>query len=257
MSRWRPFPHSADAFDYSKDELKAHWDRLHKGDCEPLPADESVIEAWRAFHRGDFEKAWTLGNEAGGDGAYVANKAAGIHAVYLVDDESEQLETFQKIAARCEEAQKTRPDDPNAFYFHSYALGRYGQGISIAKALAQGLGGIVKASFDRTLTLQPKHADAHIGVGLYHAEIVAKVGKMIAKLTYGATADKALTHLKKANDLFPESAIAKIEYANGLLALDEDRYYDQASDLYVAAAETEPADAMECLDVKLAQSELE
>ncbi len=58
------------------------------------------------------------------------------------------------------------PDFVNAFYFHAQALGRYSQEISITKALAQGIGGRVKASLDRTLKLEPNHAEAHIALAV-------------------------------------------------------------------------------------------
>ena len=276
---WATFPYPSDDFDYAGDQLEQHWDRLHRGDREPFPS-VAVVEAlaqtnnvlgsrdpaevaaqlqaaWRAFHRGDFGQAVGLGESLGVIGSYAANKAQGIHAVYLEEDEAAQLEMFQQVAARAEAAQAALPGHANSWYFHAFALGRYSQGISVAKALAQGLGGKIRASLDRALKLEPLHADAHTALGLYHAEVIDKVGKMVGKLTYGASRDAALEHFREAVALFPESAIARMEYANGLLMLDGDRAYDEASELYVAASEAEAADAMERLDVELARSQLE
>ena len=56
-----------------------------------------------------------------------------------------------------------RPDNCQALYWQAYALGRYSQGISVARALAQGLGGKVKGALERVIELQPHHADAHVG----------------------------------------------------------------------------------------------
>ena len=44
-----------------------------------------------------------------------------------------------------------------------------------------------KKANDKALKLEPNHADAHIALGTYHAEIVSKVGGMLASLTYGAS----------------------------------------------------------------------
>src|SRR5208337_1792455 len=95
-----------------------------------------------------------------------------------------------KSTERAEELQAAAPDFVNAFYFHAQALGRYSQEIS----LAQGIGGRVKASLDKALKLEPNHADAHIALGTYHAEIVSKVGGMLASLTYGASKEEAMKH---------------------------------------------------------------
>jgi cytochrome c-type biogenesis protein CcmH/NrfG len=136
-------------------------------------------------------------------------------------------------------------------------LGRYAQGISIVKALAQGIGTKVKSALDTAVKLAPKHADAHIALGAYHAEIIDKVGAMIGGLTYGAKKDAGLKHYETAMKLNPDSAIARIEYANGLVMLEGKKAVPQAEKLYAEAAACDPQDAMEKLDVELAKSELE
>jgi hypothetical protein len=57
--------------------------------------------------------------------------------------------------------------------------------------------------------------------------------------------------------LVPDSAIARIEYANALVLLFGDKRMDDAIDLYEKAAAAAPVEAMEKLDVELAKSELE
>ena len=191
--KWNKFPHPDKSFTYAGAALEKHWARLHRGDCEPFPTDAGVQEAWRAYHAGDFAKAVELGLKAGGTGINAANKAAMIYANYLEEDEDAKLAIFQEIAARCVEQQKTDPKNANAWYYHAYALGRYSQGISIGKALAQGLGGKIKDSLDHALKLAPKHADAHIALGAWHAEIIDKVGPMGNFLTQPHT----MRYLKK------------------------------------------------------------
>jgi tetratricopeptide (TPR) repeat protein len=150
-----------------------------------------------------------------------------------------------------------RPDDPNAHYFHAFNLGRYSQSISIVKALKQGAGGKVLASLRKTLRLQPDHAEAHTALGMYHAEIIDKVGKLIAKMTYGASEGEAIEHFETALELTPSAPIAHIEYGNGLYLLFGDDRLDEVTDLYVNASEFVPRDAMEKLDVESALAELE
>jgi tetratricopeptide (TPR) repeat protein len=83
------------------------------------------------------------------------------------------------------------------------------------------------------------------------------VGGLVAGMTYGAKKDSAVEHFEKAIKLFPEAAIARIEYANGLILLFGKSRLAEATALYEAAAACRPADAMERLDVERAKAELE
>jgi tetratricopeptide (TPR) repeat protein len=253
---WKKFPHADKAYVYDGASLKKHWDRLHRGDCEPFPKDEALQQAWRYYHAGEFEQATDAGVALGVEGNSVANKASVIHATYL-EQGAKKVKLLEDAMKRGEEAMKARPKDANAYYFYAIAAGRYGQEISIAKALAQGLGGKIKEALTQALKLQPKHADAHIALGAWHAEIVGKVGGMVGGITYGAKKEAALEHFDKALKLNPDSAIARIEYANALAMLFGKEKLKEAEKLYAAAAKHKPVDAMERLDVEAAKAELE
>lgn len=253
---WTKFPYPEDDYVYTAASLKKAWPRLHIGDAEPLPKDANLVQAWIAFHAGDFEKAAKLGLEAGVAGYSVAHKAICIYATYLEEDEKKRIATFEEVANRCEEQQAEQPDNANAYYWHAYALGRYAQGISVVKALSLGIAKKVKTSLDKALELAPKHADAHIALGAYHAEIIDAVGSMIGSMTYGVKKDEGYKKFKAALELNPNSAIARIEYANALLKLDGKKKMDDAVALYEEAAECEAKDAMERLDVEAAKEEL-
>jgi hypothetical protein len=254
---WTAFPYPEKDYVYTAASLKKNWARLHVGDAEPFPEDKKVQDAWIAFHAGEFEKAKKLGLAAGGAGITCANKAQAIYANYLEDDEDKALAHFDEVAKRCEAQQAAEPKNANAYYWHAYALGRYSQGISITKALAQGLGGKVKDSLTTAIKLAPAHADAHIALGAYHAEIIDKVGALIGGMTYGAKRDTGVAMFKKAMELSPQSAIARIEYANGVVLLDGKKGLKLGEQLYAEAAECDALDAMERLDVEMAKSELE
>jgi tetratricopeptide (TPR) repeat protein len=261
--------------------LKKAWPKLHAGDCEPFPDDKraaalikaagksapkgmdaaglatALQDAWRAFHRGDFKAAFETGDKLGPIGASVAAKALGIHATYLVDDDAEKLKRFEQAAGLAEAAIRTLPDEANSHYRHAFALGRYSQGLSIAKALKQGIAGKVRTSLDAALELAPKHAEAHTALALYHAEIIGKIGVRIGGLTYGAKAAEAESHIKTALKLTPDSPIAHIEHGNVLMLLHGDKGEDAAAAAYEKAAGLKPADAMEALDAAYARAQLE
>jgi len=256
MAKWTAFPYDNAEYAYDAAALKKQWARLHAGDAEPFPKDDKVLAAWALFHAGEFQKAHDAGLKAGGAGITVANKAQAIYANYLEKNEKTKLAMFMEIAERAEAQQAEEPKNANAYYWQAYALGRYSQGISVAKALAQGLGGKVKTTLETTIKLAPKHADAHIALGAFHAEVIDKVGSLLGK-TQGASKDTGLKMFKEALKLNPTSAIAMVEYANGLVMLEGDKKMKEAEALYADAAACEPADAMERLDVEMAKAELE
>jgi len=254
MAKWTPFPY--DLYDFDAGKTKKQWARLHIGDVEPLPKDSKVLDAWALFHAGEFQKAFDAGSKAGGAGITVANKAQSIYANYLETSEKTKLAMFQEVIARAEAQAAEEPKNPNAHYWLAYAIGRYSQGISVAKALSQGLGGRVKDALEATIKLAPKHADAHIALGAFHAEVIDKVGSLLGK-TQGASRATGLAMFQQALKLNPGSAIARIEYANGLVMLEGDKKMKEAEQLYADAAACAPADAMERLDVEMAKAELE
>jgi tetratricopeptide (TPR) repeat protein len=279
-SKWAAFPHDAKAYAYAGDALKKAWPKLHAGDCEPFPdarraaaqlkaagkaaprldADAlatTLQDAWRAFHRGDFQVAFEAGEALGPIGASVATKALGIHATYLVKGDADKLKRFEQAARLAEAAVKALPDDANSHYRHAFALGRYSQGLSIAKALKQGIAGKVRDSLDTALELAPRHAEAHTALALYHAEIIGKIGAMIGGLTYGAKASEAESHIRTALKLTPDSPIAHIEHGNVLMLLHGDKQEDAAATAYEKATRLKPRDAMEALDAAYAREQLE
>ncbi len=256
MAKWTAFPHDAAEYTYDAAALKKKWARLHAGDAEPLPRDEKVLAAWALYHAGEFQKAFDAGLKAGGAGITVANKAQAIYANYLEKSEKTKLAMFQEVAARAEALAAAEPMNANAHYWMAYALGRYSQGISVVKALSQGLGAKVKTAFETAIALSPKHADAHIGLGTFHAEIIDKVGGLLGR-TQGASKDTGLKMFKEALRLNPASAIAMVEYANGLVMLEGDKRMKEAEKLYADAAAFKAMDAMERLDVEMAKAELE
>lgn len=257
MAKWTAFPYDNADYVYDAATLKKKWARLHAGDAEPAPKDDRLLAAWALFHAGEFQKATEAGLALGTSaGTTVANKAQAIYANYLEKGEKRKLEMFLEVAQRAEAQAGEDPKNPNAYYLMAYALGRYSQGISVTKALAQGLGSKVKAALETAIRLQPKHADAHIALGAFHAEVIDKVGSLLAR-TQGASKDAGLAAFKTALKLNPTSAIAMVEYANGLVMLEGDKKMKEAEKLYADAAACEPLDAMERLDVEMARAELE
>ena len=253
---WKKFPYPDQAYSYPGAALEKNWARLHRGDCEPFPADAKLQDAWRSYHAGDFGQAVESGLACGVGGYNVANKAATIYASYLESDDSRKCKLLLEVAQRCEDAQEKMPRDANAWYLHAFALGRYSQSISVVKALAQGLGGKIKHSLTQAIEIEPRHADAQVALGAYHAEVIDKVGALVGGLTYGAKKSTGNELLEAAMQLNPDSAITRIEYANALVMMFGKARMKDAERLYQEAAACAPMDAMERLDVEAAKAEL-
>lgn len=253
---WKKFPYPSKVFVYDGEDLKENWEQLHNGDREPFPESDALQQAWRHYHAGEFRRAYDLGLEQGVDGYNVANKAAMIYANGVEDDPSARLALLQEVVARAEELQRVRPDAVNGWYYHVYALGRYSQAISVVKALTQGLAGKLRASIEKALELEPNHPDALVAFGSYHAEIVSKVGGMIAGLTYGAKKDAAVSYFERSLSLNPDAPGTRLEAGRGLIMLNG-RKSKEGRKLIEEAVAAEPIDAMDRLDIEAAKVELE
>jgi tetratricopeptide (TPR) repeat protein len=255
MAKWTPFPEAND-YEFDVARVKKSWARLHQGDAEILPTDPELLQAWALYHSGQFQLAAQAGLKAGGAGLAVANKATCIYATYLEKKEKTRLDLFLEVAKRADAQLSENPQCASAHYWQAYAMGRYSQGISVAKALAQGLGGKIKSSLETTIKLQPKHADAHVALGAFHAEVIDKVGSLIGGMTYGAKKETGLKLFQDALKITPGSPIAMVEYANALVMLEGDKKLPDATRLYEQAAAVKPLDAMEYLVVEMARTDL-
>ena len=237
-------------------QLPHHWPRLHAGQGLQPPAPGALAEGWALYHSGEFEQAVAIGLAHGREGLALANQATAIYANYLEPREAVRLALFRQVADRAAAQAVAEPDNCQALYWQAYALGRYGQGISVARALAQGLGTKVKHALERVIVLQPRHADAHVALAAFHAEVIDKVGALVGRMTYGARAETAMELFERGLELHPESPSALMEYARGMLALQGDARMAEATRLYEKAAAIPPADARQRLDVELARAGL-
>lgn len=267
---------------YEGEALHERWDALHRGDREPWPDPQGLAllarrhplaeaqletlggahsvagtlqEAWRAFHAGEYSRASGLGVELGAFGSVVASKAVAVQSLTSAQGSATVLTLLSSAAARGEKAVDLLPRYPNAHYSLALVLGRYGQHISILRALAEGLAGRVESRLKRALELAPEHAEAHVALGLYHAEIIHQIGTL-AGFAYGVSSKLAIEHMRRAGELAPSSPVVDVEHARGLMLLDPEKYRDEAQRLHKQAARCAPLDAMEELYVERAKSAL-
>jgi tetratricopeptide (TPR) repeat protein len=254
VSTWRAY--EGTRFDLSGPALEQRWPKLHAGNLEPFPADPAVQAAWRAYHEGRFEDAFNLGKAHGGLGLVAAAFAATIYAQYLESEEEKKVAIFEMAMEVSERATEACPDNANAHYMLAVSQGRYSQFISMVEALAKGLAPKIRGAAERCLELQPDHAEGHVTLAGWHAEIVDKVGGMLAGLSFGAKKDQAEEHYDRALALAPASPVPYIEKANGLLLMYGESSKEDAMQLLQKAVTLDPADAMQALDIERARRQL-
>jgi tetratricopeptide (TPR) repeat protein len=255
VADWMEFAHTGD-FTYNVSRLKRNWAKLHAADALEMPSNPQVLAAWALFHSGRFKEAVVTGVDAGPDGFSVVCKATCVYASYLEASEKNRQVLFQDIAKRASDHCAVYPDNASAFYWHGYALGRYSQGISVAKALAQGVGGKVKNALEAAVALDPGHADAYVALAAFHSEVINKVGALIGNMTYGVRKDTGLALFSKAISLCPSSPHVLIEAAHGRLMLEGEGLADEADALYRQAMRLKPRDAHEKLLIDLTRRNL-
>lgn len=255
MSAWTAF---TPVVSLTPNEVRTHWARLHGGDHEPVPDSPELLQAWTLYHQGHFEEAHRTGlalAEHGGlGGLTVSIRALSVYATYLEPrslQREQLLEQAQALATRQTEEQ---PGNPNAWYLLAYALGRHAQTLSVVKSLTLGLGRRTRAALERALELNPRHADAHLALATFNAEVIDKVGEVVGAMTYGASKAAGLALYDRAAELNPGSLVGMLETARGLMMLDPQNQHERAERLYQQLRMARTFDALEALVVGLANA---
>ena len=257
MASWKKF---SPLLNLSPDQVRSAWPRLHCGDLEPCPDDAALLLAWTLFHRGEFEAAVAQGLSLTAQGVHSAwtlvNRATAVYANYVEPLESQRLALLHQAAEQAQAHVALQPGNANAWYLLAYALGRYAQGISVAKALAQGIGARVRDALEKTIALNPGHSDAKFALATFHAEVIDKVGELIAMMTYGAKKDHGLALYAQAHAQNPASLVGMLEMARGLVMLEGEAQQARALALYQQVSRSVATDALEHCVVALAQATL-
>lgn len=273
---WRPFPYGDRAYRYTGMALSEQWQRLHRGDLELYPTPERIAEqidrcgpalarehdparlaealqsAWRDYHAGAFGAAIRTAGALGPVGDVVVARAQIAYATYLEKNDRGALALLCDAAQRCESLSRIDPACTNAWLLHAMALGRYSQRISVVKALARGLGSKIRQSLNTALALAPDHAAALATFGVYHFEVIDKVGAVVGKMTHAATREEGVRCFERALGIDPDSPITRMEYARAL-GLGRRPDGPAAEQIMKRAASCQPCDALARLDVERAR----
>ncbi len=220
-------------------------------------AGAQSIEATRsAYAEGRFADAVRIGAALGtSEGYALAAGSLAIHGYYFApDDEAEAL--LEEATALARKAIRADPSNTDAYLRLVQAMGRHAQAIGSFEAINRGYAGKIREAAEKALELDPESAAAHAALGAWHAEVVAAAGSFIARITHGARESDAIDHFESALKHAPETKFVNLEYALGLLILDEDEYRDRARKLLARAVELPAKDAYDRLLHKRAAERL-
>lgn len=283
---WQKFPYPNEAYSYQGDALKAAWPELHGIDNEPYPSAENLKnlfertgadqpgspyaivnfngdydalaekmqDAWRAYHRGDFETAFNGSKDLGLAGFYLALRARAVHGLYLVEDKAQRKDFIADYLWPKYDLLKDNPIDyANAYFGVLYALGRYGQIIPIPQAIADGMPFKIRKLLDQVMEQDAHHPENLVIYGIYHCDIVAKIGGFMSRVTFGAKESTCIDYFEKALALQPEDIGIRLEYILEMIAVDREKYSTQMLRQYETIKSIQPKDAKEVLEKKLAE----
>ena len=210
-------------------------------------AGAQSIEQVRAAHaEGRFAEAAELGAALKtSEGYAAAAQSLAINTHFFAKEEDKQA-LFQRAVELAEEAVRLDAANPEAHIQLAHTRGRYAQTIGFLQAVTGGYATKVRESVEEALRLDPNKAAGHLSLGTWHAEIVNAAGGM-AGFLYGATEKKARSHFARTLELMPDAKVVCVEYAHGLLLMDEERNRDEARRLLQRAVEKPSKDAVDRL----------
>ena len=208
---------------------------------------QSIDAARAAYIEGRFMEAAEVAEALGtSEGFALASKSVAIQAYYISpDDEKDAL--FERALALAQEAIRSDPDDPQAHIQLSHVMGRHGQTIGVLESASKGYADRIRDSVENALRLSPEMPEAHLSMGMWHSEVVSSLGSFMADMMFGADEDDAIEFYERALEGAPEEKIVPLEYAIGLLDLDDDEYREQARRLLQRAIELPVKDAYDDL----------
>ena len=208
---------------------------------------QSIDAARTAYAEGRFADASRIAERLGGSEGYaLAARALVVHARHVAGD-GEKEESFERAVGLARKAVGADPRNANAHLQLARAIGRLAQAVGAFEAANQGYAEKVRESTETALRLDPRLAAAYLSLGRWHAGIVGAAGSFVARLTFGARERDALAAFERAFELAPDRKAVPLQYALGLLALDEDEYREKARALLLRAIDIPARDAYDRL----------
>lgn len=204
---------------------------------------QTIDEFNVAYAQGRFAEAARIGERLGtSQGFALSAKSLSVHA-HFIAKKGEKKELLERAVALATKAVTSDPGNADAHLQLARAIGRRAETAGMLEAAGQA--GEIRESTENALRINPKLASAHLSLGRWHSELVGAMGSFMARTIYGARKKDAIASFERALALAPNAKAVPLQYALGLIALDDYQYREKARDLLMRAIGLPAKDAYE------------
>ena len=204
---------------------------------------KTIDDAKAAYAQGRFAEASRIGESLGtSQGFALSAKSLSIHAHYIAK-EGEKKELLEHAVRLARKAVLSDPNNAEAHLQLARAIGRRAETVGIFEAAGEAEK--IRESTENALQINPKLASAHLSLGRWHSELVGAMGSFMARTVYGAHKKDAIASFERALAIAPHAKDVPLQYALGLLALDDFKYQEKARDLLMRSIRLPAKDAYE------------
>ncbi len=274
--QWHTYPFENKSYVIKRSSLKKNWRYFQRAMDYPFPSERYISnlltkntdlkastpeqlsslriartlqDAWMAFFAGDFQKATQLGYSLGPIGHGVAFNSQTTYALRLEPNSDKRHALWLDVVARHEKTKSLVRHDNMARFFAFLAMARLSEEIPAHIVLARNYIGQMQQALQELNADDPKNVYALAARGSMDAGIVRKLGKLMGRLTYGASPEIVEEYYQKVTDLNKNIPNVQLEYAQSLLYMYGKKQLKRALKHMKVASEVQPVYAMEALDV--------
>ena len=211
-------------------------------------ADAETIEVARAaYNEGQFTEAAQMAEAVGtSEGYALASKSLTIYGRYIAGNDEKRL-LFEQAIELANKAIHANPNNAEAYLELVRAIGQHSNHISKVTALKENYAKKSREGIENAIRISPDFASAYVSLGRWHVGIIARVGSLVARVTYGAKKKVAIKSFDRAIELNIEDKADYLEIAIGYQELSYKKYKGKVHDLLKRAIEMPSKDAYDSI----------
>ena len=215
---------------------------------------DEIQNARDLFLEGDYKEAIQLCKSINtAESLVLQSRITSIYTYfYKINDEAE--ESYLHAYKLAKKAINMNKNNPDTYVEAAHSLGRYGQQIGILSAISMGIADRVKKYLAKALFMDSNNIIANMSLGIWHAEIIDKAGKLIAGGVYGAKSKEARKLFQKTLQLNNNQVGLLYELSYGYYLLGEDEDIKKSKDLIIKLLKMKNYSHMDSLYKEKAQN---
>lgn len=212
---------------------------------------------WRLHYSGRYQQAYDLGMQLGPVGEIPANYARLINASFIITDKKVKLAEFRACEESSQSTLKLAPDYALNQYGLVYARVRILELLDNTQARNSGYIDYAQSALQKLMKRFPDEPVYPVTEGGLEAGIVARVGSLLATLTYGVSEDSAISAFNRALR-YPKARQPTVlnEFATAMTRISVRNYGDDIRRLHTLCAQADVKSAEEALVQAQCRAEL-